>query len=256
MASKKVVIRAATAVGAAAAVSDVALCDAPGWELVAPTEIDEAAAMITPSAGANALMSLGTELAKDARVQEALGERLGLGGGAPLRLTEETGGEVLKRLTAELDLMREELEEQQDLNSSLLTQNEELRKENDLLKDDAPLPQELLDCGLQFPAEAFESATLEGAAESTSPDELDYTPPPRGETAEGVEAEQDGEDAEPDQKDNAEEMLTAALGVAAVIVLFCILRKCSPEKAQRAGKVCASVLTGAWAFLKGQRRAH
>merc|ERR1719198_1016866 len=179
--------------------------------------------------------------------------------------TDEASSEtVLKRLRAELDLLREELDEQLDLNSSLLSQNDELRRENDELKtttgdDDDVLPAEL--AALQLPREAFASATLEHAvAASPAPDELNFVPPPpppRGDDAAAAEdpvaaAEQDAAAAE-DVDANA--LLEAALGVAAIIVLFCVLRKISPEKSQRAAKVCSAVLSGAWAFLKNPRRS-
>ena len=243
MASKTAVVRGAAALGAAAAATtDIAACDA-AW-VVLPSEVDEAAAIISPSASANALMTLGTELAKDARVQEALSERMNLGGPASLlALPSDQGADaVLKRLRAELDLLREELGEQHDLNSELLAQNDVLRRENAALKDDAPLPVEL--SGLSFPAEAFAGDTLKDAAASMKPDELDYKAPTSDDEEEG--AEPAPEDGKP--------LLEAALGVAAVILLFVVLRKMSPDKAQRAGKVCASVLAGAWAFLKNTSR--
>ena len=43
-------------------------------------------------------------------------------------------------------------------------------------------------------------------------------------------------------------------GVAAMIVLLCVLRKAAPEQAHRAGKVCASVLAAAASFFKTQRK--
>lgn len=252
--ASRTVARAGAAAGAAAAVSvEVANCDAApgGWELVAPTEIDETVAMISPGHSAGSLLALGRELARDPRVQEVVGERIGLRGGPASLLappSDEAGEEVLRRVRAELERLREELGEQQELNGELLSQNDQLRRENVDLKEQAALPAELE--GLEFPRELFASLTLEEATASSVPDELDYVPGPTRP------ADDDGglDDGADDEADSG--FFEAALGVAAMIVLFCVLRKTAPEQAQRAGKVCASVLAAAASFFKTQQRKH
>ena len=81
--ASRTVARAGAAAGAAAVVSAEANCDAGGmtWELVAPTEIDETVAMISPGHSAGALLALGRELARDPRLQEVVGEPCGLRSG-------------------------------------------------------------------------------------------------------------------------------------------------------------------------------
>ena len=141
-------------------VSAEANCDAGGmtWELVAPTEIDETVAMISPGHSAGALLALGRELARDPRLQEVVGERVGLRSGPASILappSDEAGEEVLRRVNAELTRLRDELGEQHELNGQLLAQNDQLRRENDDLKEQVALPAELE--GLEFPRDLFAS---------------------------------------------------------------------------------------------------
>ena len=251
--ASRTVARAGAAAGAAAVVSAEANCDAGGmtWELVAPTEIDETVAMISPGHSAGALLALGRELARDPRLQEVVGERVGLRSGPASILappSDEAGEEVLRRVNAELTRLRDELGEQHELTGQLLAQNDQLRRENDDLKEQVALPAELE--GLEFPRELFASLTLEEATASSVPDELDYVPGPTRP------ADDDGglDNGADDEADSG--FFEAALGVAAMIVLFCVLRKTAPEQAQRAGKVCASVLAAAASFFKTQQRKH
>lgn len=247
--ASRTVARAGAAAGAAAVVSAEANCDAGGmtWELVAPTEIDETVAMISPGHSAGALLALGRELARDPRLQEVVGERVGLRSGPASILappSDEAGEEVLRRVNAELTRLRDELGEQHELNGQLLAQNDQLRRENDDLKEQVALPAELE--GLEFPRDLFASLTLEEAAASSVPDELDYVPGRAGPAD-----DDDGPDAGAEDEPG---FFEAALGVAAMIVLFCVLRKAAPEQAHRAGKVCASVLAAAASFFKTQRK--
>ena len=69
----------AAAAGAAAAGSQVANTDyQPEWLVLGSADVDDAIAQLTPEGAAGALMGLGSELARDSRVQAAIAERIGL----------------------------------------------------------------------------------------------------------------------------------------------------------------------------------